>query len=61
MPHNTKTDSTNFYVYKSRGSDSVSFSAFFHKLVKLKGTVLRNQRKIDVYKKMAIHKKCFTV
>ena len=35
-----------FYVYKPRGSDNLSFSAFLHKLVKIKnlekGTALRN-------------------
>ena len=35
-----------FYVYKSRGSGNLSFSAFLHKLVKIKnlekGTALRN-------------------
>ena len=44
-----------FYVYKSRGSGNLSFSAFFHKLVKIKnlekGTALRNRRKLEVYKK----------
>ena len=44
-----------FYVYKSRGSGNLSFSAFFHKLVKIKnlekGAALRNRRKLDVCKK----------
>ena len=44
-----------FYVYKSRGSGNLNFSAFFHKLVKIKNlekeTALSNQRKLDVYKK----------
>ena len=38
-----------------RGSDNLSFSAFLHKLVKIKnlekGTALRNRRKLDVYEK----------
>ena len=45
-----------FYVYKSRGSGNLSFSAFFQKLVKIKnlekGTALSNERKLDVYKKI---------
>ena len=45
----------NIYVYKSRGSNNLSFSAFFHKLVKIenleKGTALGNRRKLDVYRK----------
>ena len=43
------------YIYKPRGSGNLSFSAFFHKLVKIKnlekGTALRNRRKLEVYKK----------
>ena len=43
------------YVYKSRGSSNLSYSAFFHKLVIIKdlenGTALRNQIKRHVYKK----------
>ena len=50
-------------MYKSRVSGNLSFSAFFHKLVKIKnlekGTALRNQRKLDAYKKMVIYRKCF--
>ena len=41
-----------FYVYNSRVSGNLSFSAFFHKFVKIenleKGAALRNQRKLDV-------------
>ena len=44
-----------FYVYKSRVSGSLSFSAFFHKFAKIenleKGAAVRNQRKLDIYKK----------
>ena len=43
------------YVYKSRRSGGLRFSAFLHKLVKIKnlekGTALRNRRKLDVYEK----------
>ena len=42
-------------LYKLRGSGNLSFSGFFHKLVKIKnlekGAALRNRRKLDVYKK----------
>ena len=44
-----------FYVYKSRVSGNLRFSAFFHKLVTIKnlekGTVLKNRTKLDDYKK----------
>ena len=44
-----------FDIYKSRGSGNLSFSAFLHKLIKIKnlekGTALRNRRKLDVYEK----------
>ena len=44
-----------FYVYRSRGSRNLIFSALLHKLVKIenleKVTVLRNRRKLDVYEK----------
>ena len=44
-----------FYVYNSRLTGNLSFSALFHKLVKIKnlerGTALRNQGKLDVYEK----------
>ena len=44
-----------FYVYKSIGSGNLRFSAFLHKLVKIKnlekGTAIRNWRKLDFYEK----------
>ena len=44
-----------FYVYQSRISGNFSFSAFFHKLVEIKnlenGTVLKNRRNLDLFKK----------
>ena len=44
-----------FYVYESRGSGKLSFSAFLHKLLKIKnlekGIALKNRRKLDVYEK----------
>ena len=44
-----------FYVYNSRVSGNLSFSAFFNKLLKIrsleKDMVLRSWRKLDVYKK----------
>ena len=47
-----------FYVYKSKVSGNLSFSAFSHKHVNIKnlekGTAIRNQRKLDFYKKWSI-------
>ena len=44
-----------FYVYKSRGSGNLSFSAFFHKLLKVRNlekvTALRYRKKLDTCKK----------
>ena len=68
MFHNSKPNFTNFKILRntSTGKGNLSFSAFFHKVVKSKnpekGTALRNQRKFDVYKKkMVIYRKFFGV
>ena len=45
------------YVYKSRGSGNLSFSAFFHKIVKIKN--LRKRYSLKKSKKTVIYKnKC---
>ena len=58
MLHNPKPDSTNFWIsllQKKRTSGNLRFSAFYYKLIKVKnlenGTTLKNQRKLDDYKK----------
>ena len=44
-----------FQLYKSSDTGNLSFSAFFHKHLKIKnlkkGAALRNRRKLDVYEK----------
>ena len=61
MFHNSKPNFTDFKILRntSTGKGNLSFSAFFHKVVKIKnpekGTALRNQRKFDVYKKKNGH------
>ena len=53
--HNLILQIFQFYVYKSRGTGNLSFSAFFHKFVKIKnlekGTALENPRKLNVCQK----------